>query len=78
MCHLRALAAHRTRTFELALFTAWHVAALSRVDRLPELAPLLEQVRTGGDAGQDADEQLAAARGIVAAFGESRGTEEKG
>jgi hypothetical protein len=54
----------------MALFTAWHVAALSRVERLPELKPLLEQVRTGGDdEDQDADEQLAAARGIVSAFG---------
>jgi hypothetical protein len=58
----------------MALFTAWHVAALSRIERLPELAPLLEQVRSGGgdDEDQDVDKQLAAARGIVAAFGEER------
>ena len=55
---------------ELALFTAWHVAALSRVDRMPELAPLLAHVRDGcGDEGQDATDQLDAARSIVAAFG---------
>ena len=74
VCHLRSLSAQRTRTFELALFTAWHVAALSRVERLPELAPLLEQMRTGGDEGQDAKEQIAAARGIVAAFGSAEET----
>ena len=69
MCHLRALSAGRTRTFELALFTAWHVAALSRVERLPELAPLLAQVSGGGEDDQAAGEQLDAARAIVTAFG---------
>ena len=73
-CHLRALAADRVRAFELALFTAWHVAALSRVERMPELAPLLAHVRDGGDDDQAASDQLEAARAIVATFG----TEEKG
>ena len=45
------------------------MAALSRVERLPELAPLLERVRGEDDEVQDAEDQLAAARGIVAAFG---------
>jgi hypothetical protein len=45
------------------------VAALSRLERLPELGPLLERVRTGAVDGQDADAQIDAARGIIAAFG---------
>jgi hypothetical protein len=65
--------ADRVRAFELALFTAWHVAALTRVERLPELAPLLERVRSGGDdEEQAASEQMDAARAIVAAFGGER------
>lgn len=55
------------------------MAALSRVERLPELAPMLARVRgEADDDDQDVGEQMGAARAIVAAFGESRGTEEKG
>jgi hypothetical protein len=42
---------------------------------MPELAPLLGRVRDGGADDQEAGEQLDAARAIVAAFGESSGTE---
>ena len=66
---LRALDARRRRGHQLALFTAWHVAAFERIDRLPELAPLLERLDGRADEDQDADEQIAAARSIVAAFG---------
>ena len=56
---------------ELAVFSAWHVAALSRAERLPELAPMLARVRgEADDEDQDVGEQMGAARAIVAAFGE--------
>lgn len=67
-CHLRALAAERTRTLQLAIFTAWHAAALSRVERMPDLGPLMERVSGQGDAEQDPEEQLDAARAIAASF----------
>jgi hypothetical protein len=66
---LRALDALRRRGYQLALFTAWHAAAFERIDRLPELAPLLERLDGRADENQDPDEQIAAARSIVAAFG---------
>ncbi|MCE9635811.1 MAG: hypothetical protein K8T90_08910 [Planctomycetes bacterium] len=66
---LRALGAIRRRGYQLALFTAWHAAAFERIDRLPELAPLLERLDGCADEDQDPDEQIAAARSIVAAFG---------
>lgn len=69
VCHLRALAAGRQFLHELALFTAWHVEAFARVERLPELAPLLELVRDGDREEQDAETQLEVARAIAASFG---------
>ncbi len=66
---LRALGAIRRRGYQLALFTAWHAAAFERIDRLPELAPVLDRLDGRADEDQDADQQIAAARSIVAAFG---------
>ena len=66
---LRALDAHRRRGYQLALFTAWHAAAFERIDRMPELPPLLERLDGRAGEDQDPDEQLAAARTIVAAYG---------
>lgn len=66
---LRALDAARRRGYQLALFTAWHAAAFERIDRMPELAPLLDRVGGGDAEEQDPDEQIHAARSIVAAFG---------
>ncbi|MCE9635087.1 MAG: hypothetical protein K8T90_05210 [Planctomycetes bacterium] len=68
-CHLRALAAERRRAIDLAIFSAWHVAALTRADRLPELTALLERVSAAGDADQNPEEQMDAARSIAASFG---------
>ena len=54
---------------ELAVFSAWHVAALSRAERLPELAALLERASGDADADQDPEDQMQAARTIAATFG---------
>ena len=53
---------------ELAIFSAWHVAALTRADRLPELTALLERTSVDGDADQDPEDQMDAARSIAASF----------
>ncbi len=52
----------------LALWTAWHTAALARQQELPELRGLLDRVSAEEDDEQDPDEQLARARVIAAAF----------
>ncbi len=67
-CHLRALSAERQRAYELAIFTAWHAAALSRVERMPDLGPLMDRVSGRGDAEQDPEEQMDAARALAASF----------
>jgi hypothetical protein len=70
---LRALDAARRRRHQLALFTAWHAAAFSRVDRMPDLASLLEAVAGRAPEDQDPEEQMAAARAIALAFGDDPG-----
>jgi hypothetical protein len=66
---LRALDALRRRSHQLALFTAWHAAALSRIERMPDLAPLIEEVAGHAPEDQNPEEQMAAARAIALAFG---------
>jgi hypothetical protein len=70
---LRALDAARRRDHQRALFTAWHAAAFERVERLPDLGPLLDRLDGREDEDQDPDEQLAAARAIAVAFGANPG-----
>ena len=69
LVHLRMLDACERRAYSVALYVAWHVEAFARCERMPELAPLLERLRDGAKDDQDADEQMNAARAIVAAFG---------
>jgi len=54
---------------------AWHTAALSRVDRLPDLAPLLEAAAGEGEAEQSPEDQMNVARAIAASFGAVPGRE---
>lgn len=63
------IAAFRRRSREaqtLALWTAWHVAAISRTERLPELAPMLARVSGEADDGQSDETQFEMARAIAA------------
>jgi hypothetical protein len=64
-----ALRSSARRQARLAVATAWHTAVLSRLDRLPPLRELMAQLDGEADGGQSADEQLDAARAMVAAFG---------
>lgn len=75
-CLLRGIRAERRRGAQLAVFTAWHTAALSRVDRLPDLAPLLEAAAGEGDADQSPEDQMNVARAIAASFGAVPGRED--
>jgi hypothetical protein len=69
LVHLRVLDARERRAYGVALYNAWHVEAFARCERLPELGPLLDRLRDGVRDAQDADDQMNAARAIVAAFG---------
>jgi len=69
VAHLRADANEQRRAYELALFAAWHVEAFARCERLPELAPLMAQIRGENADEQDAEDQMNAARAIAASFG---------
>ena len=60
---------------QLAVFTAWHVAALSRVERLPDLAPLLDVAGGRSEPEQSPEEQMNVARAIAASFGALPGGE---
>jgi len=60
----------------LAVSAAWHAEAFARTERLPELAPLLEQVARGPTMErspataeeQTPEEQLDVMRAIAASF----------
>lgn len=63
----RARAAARS-----ALFTAWHVAAFERTERLPELAGLMARVSGDAETEQTPEQQLAVAA-VIAGLGSQRG-----
>lgn len=69
MVCLRAEAKRERRAWSRALFAAWHTEAFARVERLPDLGPMLARVSGGADDEQGPEEQLAAARLIAAALG---------
>lgn len=56
-----------------AVYTAWHVAALHRQDRLPEIGDLMARLSGEAETEQSPEQQLRVARAIAAAFGADRG-----
>lgn len=70
---LRAAVEIERRVLRRTLWAAWHVAAFSRGDKLPELGPLLDRVSAAGDDEEAPEDQMAAMRALAAAVNASQG-----
>lgn len=70
LAHVEALGALRVRDRQALISAAWHGALFRRMDTLPEHAELMERIAARADTkDQTPEDQLDAARAIVAAFG---------